>query len=179
MIDVPVTCAVRRRHNILKSQPDFRGHIDMRVDCRLVLLAVVVIGCGLMSFVAASDDPASQYNVFRQESVASKAPQIMPGFSMQRADAMAKRAEALQKANRNAEAARLYREAQWLLPVLPPDPPQYLSHIFGNARLRHAGWVSSVAFGRDGRYLASASADGSVRVWDLACGHRPHQVLCR
>lgn len=142
----------------------------MRVDCRLVLLAVVVIGCGLMSFVAASDDPASQYNVFRQESVASKAPQIMPGFSMQRADAMAKRAEALQKANRNAEAARLYREAQWLLPVLPPDPPQYLSHIFGNARLRHAGWVSSVAFSRDGRYLASASADGSVRVWDLAWG---------
>src|SRR5262245_20401 len=94
---------------------------DMRVDRRLISFMSVCVTLCLIAYIAASDDPASQYSTLRQESVASNAPQIMPGFSLQRADTIAKRAEELQKANRKAEAARLYREAQWLLPVLPPD----------------------------------------------------------
>ena len=34
----------------------------------------------------------------------------------------------------------------------------------------HAGAVVSVAFSRDGKTLASGSADGTIRLWDLPTG---------
>jgi WD40 repeat protein len=35
---------------------------------------------------------------------------------------------------------------------------------------KHTGWVRSVTFSPDGRYVLSGSDDGTVRIWDLKTG---------
>ena len=35
----------------------------------------------------------------------------------------------------------------------------------------HEDWVGGVAFARDGKTLATASADKTVRLWELPAGH--------
>jgi RNA polymerase sigma factor (sigma-70 family) len=51
------------------------------------------------------------------------------------------------------------------------DPlPEGAIARLGSARWRHGGRVQSVTFGPDGKTLASASWDGSVRVWEAGTG---------
>jgi WD40 repeat protein/serine/threonine protein kinase len=52
----------------------------------------------------------------------------------------------------------------------PARAPVVLAAVFGDGRLRHQGQVFRVVWGADGTRLASASADGTARVWDAATG---------
>ena len=55
------------------------------------------------------------------------------------ADALAADAEAAAKAGDAATAARLARDARWLLPAPPAGLPDHIRRVFGAGRLRHAG----------------------------------------
>ncbi len=55
-----------------------------------------------------------------------------------------------------------------------PLPPGAVARL-GTVRLRHSGWVSSVAYSPDGKLLASGGGDERVRVWDAETGKELRQ----
>jgi WD40 repeat protein/serine/threonine protein kinase len=64
-----------------------------------------------------------------------------------------------------------------LLPALPwlaagTDKPKDLQPLLG-----HSNEITSIAFDPDGKYLASGSKDGSVRIWDFAAGEQVQEPL--
>lgn len=86
------------------------------------------------------------------------------------ADEQAQRAEAALAAGNAAAAARLVTDARWQLPGLPKDLPAHVVRVLGAGRMRHGDRVNAVAYSPDGGRLASASRDGTVRVWDVSNG---------
>src|SRR5207237_1054321 len=53
---------------------------------------------------------------------------------------------------------------------VPPGFPDHVARVFGNFKLRHSSYVYCLAYSPDGKRLASASQDGTVKVWDSATG---------
>ncbi len=90
---------------------------------------------------------------------------------LQRIDAWTQQAEAAARQGRFERALRLVRQARWQLPYRPPQMPPQVRRLFGQVRLRHADRVNALAFSPDGRFLASAARDGTVKVWSLDNGH--------
>jgi WD40 repeat protein len=90
---------------------------------------------------------------------------------LERADAIAGRASAALEKGRFLQASDAYRQARWQLPYEGPHFPEHVAHVFGNLRLRHGNEVLGIAFSGDGRWLATASRDHTVKVWDMNNGH--------
>jgi WD40 repeat protein len=42
--------------------------------------------------------------------------------------------------------------------------------LLGDAKMAHWHWLSGISFSPDGQFLATASGDGTARVWDLSSG---------
>src|SRR5439155_12817801 len=104
--------------------------------------------------------------VEREEAIKAK----FPPEALARADDYAKRAESALANNNLRAAARYYRDARWQLPYLPVNLPPHIVRVFGESRMRHPERVNCVAYSPDGGRLASASADNTVKVWDLGNG---------
>lgn len=83
------------------------------------------------------------------------------------------------------EAARLARRLYWpvdglasnITPQLieesgfdPEEPPQQIKRILGDPRLKHWSSVYDLARSPNGKWLASASQDRTVKIWDTETG---------
>jgi WD40 repeat protein len=91
---------------------------------------------------------------------------------LERADALAVKSEASLTAGRLLQATEAIRQARWQLPYQAPGTPtEHLARIIGNQRLRHGASILALAYSADGHRLATASADLTVKLWDLDNGH--------
>ena len=110
--------------------------------------------------------------VLREKFLAERAQAVKAKFPIEtlaRADDLAKRGDIALKDNPKT-AARYFRDARWQLPYLPAGLPEHVVRVLGESRMRHAGSVNALDYSPDGTRLASASEDGTVKIWDLGNG---------
>ncbi|MCZ2340426.1 MAG: WD40 repeat domain-containing protein [Bacteroidales bacterium] len=138
---------------------------------RLILTALTVLVVTVFHgwrAEAAEDHVSTILMQFAQER--AEAAQHFTPAELATADRLAKRAEEALAEDNPTAAARLARDARWVLPFRPVGLPNHVTRVIGTARLRHADRINDIAYSPDGRYLASASRDGTVRVWNLGNG---------
>lgn len=133
--------------------------------CAFILVLLVVPAIAQSQPVDARDIQ-KKFLAEREEAVKAK----FPAESLARADEYAKRGEEALKSDNARAAARHFRDARWQLPYLPPGLPPHVVRVFGESRMRHADRINALAYSPDGTRVASASRDGSVKIWDLGNG---------
>jgi WD40 repeat protein len=90
---------------------------------------------------------------------------------MEKAEELAKKSDQALASGRLAQATEAIRQARWQLPYQPVGLPEHTLRVIGNLRLRHAREINAVAYSPDGTKLATASTDGTIKIWDLGNGH--------
>ncbi len=135
----------------------------------VALIAVLGLVAAVAAQPAESADTAknliAKYKAERADATKTFTPEELSA-----ADEQAQRAEAALAAGNAAAATRLVTDARWQLPVLPKDLPANVVRVLGAGRMRHGDRVNAVAYSPDGGRLATASRDGTVRVWDVSNG---------
>ena len=108
--------------------------------------------------LALATDPLAD---FKQERAEAKA----PNTDLAPADALAAEAEAAAKAGDAETAARLAREARWLLPAPPAGLPEHVRRVFGAGRTLGGDGKGGPGELMRGKRLVSLSSSGSMRAW--------------
>src|SRR5215207_8912845 len=143
--------------------------VPFRALALLLLVAVAVPFAGAQPAEPGADEVKVLKEKFRAErEQALKAK--FPTDTFTKADELAKRAEAATKDENFKAALRHLRDARWQLPYLPPGLPEHVTRVLGESRMRHADRVNALSYSPDGRFVASASRDGTAKVWDLGNG---------
>lgn len=86
------------------------------------------------------------------------------------ADELAAKAEKALADENTRAALRLAGEARWQVPLLPVGLPPKVSRVLGGGRMRHGDRVNRLVYSPDGTLIASASRDGTVRLWNIDNG---------
>ena len=136
---------------------------------------VVAFGVGLGIAALALAQPATPADrakeaLARFPAERAEAAKTFSAPELAQADELAARAAASLAEGTPGTASRLARDARWALPFLPANLPPNVSRVLGTSRLRHADRINALAYSPDGMLLASASRDGTVRLWDLGNG---------
>jgi WD40 repeat protein len=126
---------------------------------------------------AEAKEAQTRYRAEKEAVLKSGAADKFLPILVQKAEEMAKRGDAALEGGRLLQATEAFRQARWQLPYLPADFPAKVSRVLGSLRLRHGREVTSLAWSPDGKRLASASKDRTVRVWDM--GNGQEVLRCR
>lgn len=138
--------------------------------CIFVLSTIFTLfGNGYADAQSTSDNFESlkaKFQAERAEAIAKK----FPESSLTAADELAKRAETSMNSKDVDFAVKCYRQARWLVPYVPADLPPNVDRVLGISRLRHGAEINKIVYSPDGKKLASASKDSTVKIWDLGNG---------
>jgi WD40 repeat protein len=113
----------------------------------------------------------AKYQAERDHAIKTGVAKRFQPVLLEKADEMAKKGAAALAAGRLRQATEAFRQARWQLPYQPDKMPQHVARVLGNLRLRHGRPIYAVGFSPDGGRLLTASADYTVKIWDLANGH--------
>lgn len=140
----------------------------------VVALAAITASLNAQTKLPTADEVKALQAKYREERdkivKAGIAKRFLPAI-MDKAEELAKKSEGALTGGRLLQASEAIRQARWQLPYQPIGVPDHVSRIIGNLRLRHSREINALAFSPDGQRLATASTDGTVKIWDLGNGH--------
>jgi len=135
-------------------------------------LALGLILLGLPAFAQDASPTADQVKdaLAKYKAERTEAAKTFKPDELAAGDELAAKAEKALAAENTQAALRLAGEARWQVPFLPAGLPAKVSRVLGAGRMRHGDRVNCLTYSPDGALLASASRDGSVRLWDIGNG---------